>query len=1001
VNEISSPANREDKHFDGEYAEMCALSLEDLSKQLKTDPNKGLSGKDAEDRLVEFGPNMIPRVKPSFYKVWIAPFMNLLITIFLVVSVILLFFAIFILPEAGARLFIWIPLIGINAALAVVQQARAQRKLEALQKLSAPKCEVLRDHKIVEIPSEQVVPGDILKLERGDRIPADARIITASSLRVNEAALTGESNEVEKTEVDLPVDEGAPIHAIKNMVFLGTYVTAGLARALVMRTGKETQLGRISTTLGELDTGEIPLRQKVNRLAKYLGVAVIFYLVFSLAYNMIVLQLANGIFAGGVFNTKLVSETIVRSLQTAMTIMPINIPLLTTIILLTGILAMVQHHVLIRDLSAVESLGRISVVCSDKTGTITKNEMTARWICLPSADLKNTTYGVTGAGNQPSGEVMTVDPSSDLREVIRRRPEELGSSKVQIEPETSLECVLASGMLDNESSIIKEKVKISDREQEVYKASGNATDVSLLVLFQKSGLDEKVYKSRFKEQVNYPFESKLKRTTRVFKDSKNGKYVIFSKGATEVLLPRCSRIAEKKITEAGLLRDKDKTLVDKKVDLFASSGYRVISFAFKYLNELPTTYKTDREQIEKDLTYLGFVAIMDPPREGVLESVTEAKNAGIKPIMITGDSVETARSIAQEVGIADKTDLAVEGREIDSLSDKQFLKTSVFARVSPENKMTIVERYKDQKRVVAMTGDGVNDALAISRADVGIATGITGTDVAKQAAGMIITDDSFTSIISGIREGRGLFEKIRAIIFFYIAVNFAEALIYFGSALIPGFYLLNQWQQIYIFATVHSIPPFAIIISLLDRDVMKEKPRDGEGIFNKRLAFGLVLFSIALASVFYIVYFSTLNGVIPLFAENQMGYIPRFGGPASLANPLSWDQAKARTMLHSVAIVAEAMLVISLIRINKPFHKALRGKDRVALLVLILSVPIAHVILMYIPAIQLFLLNAVGINLEIIQLTWIDWLIVMGFAFFPILLFELYKGLVRKLGRFF
>ncbi|WXG43869.1 MAG: cation-transporting P-type ATPase [Promethearchaeati archaeon SRVP18_Atabeyarchaeia-1] len=987
----NSATATDEKAFQKKYAETCSLSLDELTKQLKTDLTKGLSQRDAEERLEKSGPNLIPKVKPSFYKIWIAPFMNLLITIYLIISTALALIAIFILPDAGARLFIWIPIIAINAILSIVQQARAQKKLEALQRLSAPQCEVVRDSKLAVISSDQLVPGDVIKLKQGDRVPADGRVITASALSVNEAILTGESEEVEKVESHAECDKDSPVYSWRNMTFLGTYVTAGSGSLLVLKTGKETQLGRISATLEQLDTGEIPLRQKINRLARYLGVAVVLYLVVSLTYGIYVLSQQGNLFVAGALDVRRVADDVVVSLVTAMSIMPINIPLLTTITLLTGILAMAKHQVLIRDLSAVEGLGRVSVICSDKTGTITKNEMTAEWVCTPRVKGPFPTYRVSGVGYQPSGRILEAESDADVKDPVKMKPGDPSQDTVDVKHETPLEYILASCILGNESSITHDKLKIGKVEHTVHKAVGNATDASLLVLFRKSKLDEKEYRSRFKELFSYPFDSRAKRITNVYKDDKTHKYVVLARGATEMLLPLCGRLAEKKMGETASLREDGRSAIEKHAYLYASSGYRVISFAIRQLDEPPSASKPEREQLEKDMTYLGFVAIMDAPREGVLESVQEARMAGIKPVMVTGDSLPTAKSIAQKVGIAEEGDNCIEGSKIDSLSNQEFLKTSVFARVSPEHKMMIVNRYKKQKRTVAMTGDGVNDALAISKADVGIATGITGTDVAKQAAGMIITDDSFTSIITGVREGRGLFQKIRAIVFFYIAVNFAEAMIYFGSSLFPGFHLLNSWQQIYIFATVHSIPPFAIIFGHISKDVMKEKPRDTEGIFTKRLGIALLLFSLSLALMLYVVYGACLNGIWAVFPENMLGYIPT----------VSWEQAKARTMLHSVIVISESLVVASLIQMNKPIDRTLVQENRLILPFFIILVPLAHIALMYNPALQSMLYHAIGLDLEIIQLNLLDWVAVVLLALFPVWILETYKKRVRNQGLFF
>ncbi|MDD1775980.1 MAG: HAD-IC family P-type ATPase, partial [Candidatus Methanomethylicus sp.] len=396
---------------------------------------------------------------------------------------------------------------------------------------------------------------------------------------------------------------------------------------------------------------------------------------------------------------------------------------------------------------------------------------------------------------------------------------------------------------------------------------------------------------------------------------------------------------------------------------------------------------------ERNMTYLGFVAIMDPPREGVHESVQEVKNAGIKPIMVTGDSIETARSIASQVGIIDQNDLIVEGREVQALSEIDFSKVSVFARISPKEKIAIVDRFKAQKRVVAMTGDGVNDAPAISAAEVGIAMGITGTDVTKQAADMVVADDSYNSIVKGIREGRGVFQKIQAIIFFYIAVNLAEAIVYFGASFLPQFFLLNTWQQMYVFLLAHTFPPFALIIDSLSKDVMKERPRDEEGIFSRGRRQSLMIFAASLAVVIAVSYFTTLNGVWPLFEGNQIGFIPNIDG--GFQNPTSWSQAKARTMLHTVIFIAECTLVLSIRRMGKPLIKSLAEENNWIIWPLILLVPLAHLLLMYVPQIQTYL-GGFGIYLDVVQLTAVDWLFGIALGAIPILLLELHKIWLAK-----
>ncbi|HJX23647.1 MAG TPA: cation-transporting P-type ATPase [Candidatus Bathyarchaeia archaeon] len=976
------------------------IPLNAQAEHLGADLVNGLSAREAEERLAKFGANVIPKIKSSLYRVYIAPLLNWLISIYLISSTILAFLAFFFVPDMWGQVTLWLLAMAVNVTIAIIQQSRAQTKIEALEKLSAPRCNVVRDGRLKDIPAGQLVPGDVVKINPGDKVPADARIITSSNLRVNEASLTGESREVEKSENN-SLENEATHHSRTYELFLGTYVTAGSATILVTETGADTQLGKISKSLERLNVGEIPLRQKINRLAKYLAIGVLLYLGLSLTHNLFYLYSTGQLFVDGVLNIQVAAWTVARSLIAAMSVTPINIPLLTTIILLTGVLVLAGHKVIIRNLSAVESLGRVSVVCSDKTGTITKNEMTVKWICIPSIRGFDQLFQTSGVGFQPSGVISSIQPEVSLEALLGDERPSATPPKTQVETDTSLELLLVSGVLNNDATIVEEMLAVSGKSEGelVYRIFGGATDASILTLFKKSGLELDHYRSRFKEVCNYPFESRLKRMTRVFKDDKVKKYVVFTKGATEVLLPRCTRTTEKAIAQASPLSDKDKSLIQNKVGLFAAYGNRVISFAFRYIDSLPPR-ELGQDAIERDMTYLGFVAIIDPPREGVLESVCEAESAGIKPIMITGDSLETARSIAQQVRIYRSNDLAVEGKDLGSITSADFMKASVFARVSPENKMKIVECYQEQKKVVAMTGDGVNDAPAISMADVGISMGTTGTDVAKETADMIVADDSFSSIIAGIREGRGLFQKIRSLVFYYVAINFAESLVYVGSSFIPGFYLVSAWQTLYILLTTHSIPPLLLIIDQLSRDVMKEKPRDSEEIFNKRVIGALLLFSIFAGLAFYASYFWTLDGVIPVFDQNKLGYIPTFN-TADPTNPLNWAQAKGRTILYATILVAECTLIVSLRRINKSIFRTLKEDNYWIIWPFIILPIVANLVLMYVPFIQTLLLQWLGINLQVIQLTTVDWIVAIILGLMPIAILELYKKWIRGRGSFF
>ncbi|MGD0330074.1 MAG: cation-transporting P-type ATPase [Nitrososphaeria archaeon] len=989
----------EDKPFNAGKGEASAISKDKSIGRSSTDFEQGLSQNEAEKRLQEFGLNVVPKIRPNLLRSYVSPLMNWLISIYLIISIILALLAFFIRPRIYGQVFLWLVVIAINAVLIIVQHFRAQINLEALQKLSPSESKVIRDGKIVVIPSEQIVPGDIIMLSAGDKVPADARIISSSYLKVNEAALTGESEEVEKyadntTEVTHITSNSS------NLIFLGTWVTAGSALVAVLKTGKETELAKISRNVEKRNVMQTTLQTKINKIAKYLGFAVLAYLAIAFAHQVVLIYLNHVLHQNIVYNADLIARTAERNLTTAMSIMPINIPLLTTITLLSGALAMAKHKVIIQDLNSIESLGRVSIVCADKTGTMTKNEMTVKWICFPSTESNDLLYGVTGSGYEPEGKIIEINESIGLKDIAAQTPETVGVNVVSLNSGMLLEHLLVSGMLNNDSTsvISRSSASVAEKEKSVVKVIGDATDSSLSILFDKSGLNLEEYKLQFKEILSFPFDSNLKRMSKVFVN-KDGGYVTFTKGATETILPMCNFIVEDAINNVREFKGRDKEIVFKKANILASFGYRIISFAFRKSGTLETIQR-ERNSIERDLTYLGFVAISDPLREDVRESVAEAKDAGIRTVMITGDNPTTAKTIAEQAGIFNQNDLISEGQSLESLSEDEFIRTSVFARISPEHKKIIVDRYKRQGYVVAVTGDGVNDAIALSEADVGVAMGVTGTDVAKESADMIVADDSFSTIITGIREGRGLFEKIRAIIFFYIAVNLAEALVYFGASFLSGFYLLNAYQQIYIFMTAHAIPPFAILIEQLSGGIMKEKPRNTEDIFTKRIIIALLLFSISLAFMLFVTYYTTISGLIPVFAENKLGYVPNFSA-SNFLNPIDWAQAKARTMLLTVVLIAECTLVISLRRINKSIFEILRENNFWVIWLLILSVPIAHLTLMYIPSIQSILFNYFGINLEIIRLSFIDWIIAIVLGLMPVTLLEIYKMKLKRQGLFF
>lgn len=958
------------------------MGVEELAEALETDPKNGLGQDEAARRIRDYGANKIPEIRGSFWQVYLAPLFNVLITTYLIMSLVLVFLAIQD-PTGGIwpQAIMWSGIVAVNFLIAIIQQRRAQKKFEALRRLTQPTTRVIRESQTFELLADQLVPGDIIELEQGNRIPADARILTFHECIVNEASLTGESVPVLKNNTPA-LDPGTPLSERMNMVHRGTYIQIGLMKALVVRTGSQTEIGQISTELGQLSTGEIPLQNKVNALGKWLVMAVVIFLAIQLIVKGWLFS-QNGFL---LLEKQFVIQEIFTSIVAAMSVMPINIPLLSTITLLTGAIAMAVHRVVIRNLSAIESLGRISVLCSDKTGTITWSQMTVKRIYDAG---KKYLHAVTGLGYGPSGIIFPVARKATEKVSEEHVPEILTPPF----PGSSFELLLICGFLNNDAKLMVDEVFEADGDTS-WRSIGDPMEAALLALYNKSRLNKTLIRGKYVVVREYPFDSQLKRMSKVFiikdREPETPGLITFSKGATEVILERC--------TTVGGLRDKRELTVKEKAEIqeiadeFAKLGFRILSLAYKQMTELPPQEVDERAWVEDGMTYLGFVCLLDPPRGGIQESVRECESAGIDAIMITGDSPITAGTIAKEVDILKEGQAVHEGEEVTSLEDDEFNNTAVFARVSPQHKQIIVERYQQVNRVVAMTGDGVNDALAVSMADAGIAMGITGTDVTKQASDLIITDDSFNSIVTGIREGRGLFVKIRMMIWFYLCINLAEALVYFSTSLIPNFTLLETWQRVYIFSLIHAFPAFGLIWDRIGREIMERKPLDTEGILNRKLTKALLFTAFTLAGVISLVYFVTYRGFIPVSAYNKGGFLPLESWSSQ-----DWAQAKARTMFLTIVFISEATLVLSIRRMDQSFFTSLRSASWFVY-IMVLFVPILHFIGMYYPSLQYFMIDLIGFNVEILRLAWYDWVICLGGGFTPILILELYKRHIRHKG---
>ena len=941
-------------------------SLDELLELFQTDPDNGISSSDLERRYINSGYNELPKIKKSIWKIYFAPIFNFLIIILLITGI-----SVAILGSPGETV-ITFTVVVINSATVIIQQYRAQKALESLKQISALKATVLRDKEQFEIPNRELVPGDIILLEQGDKIPADGRIINQINLRVDEAPLTGESEPAEKNNKIIEKND-VPIQKQSNMIFMGTYIYTGRAKALITDTGVNTEIGKISTTLNEMGSIEdIPLTGKLNRLGYILGIIVIINLYILIFYKLVVLAYEENLIRSEI------SSALVSSILRATNVLPINLPLLTTLVLITGVLNMAQSGVIIKNLSAIESLGRVSVICSDKTGTITRNEMAVERFWINEKE-----YEVTGSGYDAEGEILLNGTSSNLKDNL------------------TFQKFINSMVLNNNAQLIFEDVKVrvgGKKEMAIRRELGSPTEAALLVLSEKAGYIPYDVRRLYTLVSEFSFSSELKLMSSIYLLNGDKKqFLIFSKGAPEKIINISSQIEIDGINKE--LTDDIKQNILEKVEHQAREGYRVLAIANK---AIANADNSKREEIEYNLTFLGFVSIMDPPRIGVKKSIEECQSGNIKVIMITGDHPATAKTIATQMQIYKEGDILAEGKQIKDLSEDDFEKVSVFARVEPSDKEIIVKNYQKKNHVVAMTGDGINDSLALKLANAGIAMGITGTDVAKETADMVISDDNFSSIEKGVRIGRGLFSKIRTIIYFFICLNIMEAIIFFTYEFIPTFDLFSsEWQHIYIFGIVHSFPSLALVIDTHPKDIMQESPRDEEQILNKNMWIMLLIqvFLMGLGLVLALQF--TLWEIIPL---NEWNLNPQISYVDPLASQSELVAQKARTMFITTIYIVETNFIWTFRRPNKSLYRSIKEELSVSLLVICLFTLTLHLLFIcFSYSVNYYINDVSGFNFQLnfMFLSGTDWLICILLALPGIFGIEIYKNIARKKKVFF
>lgn len=753
-------------------------SWENTLRNLKSDGTTGLSWHEADERLSRYGQNILQEGKGrGLMARFLEQFKDVMILILLAAAAVSFGIAIY---EGNPREFfepaLILLIVVLNAIMGVVQESKAEKALAALKNMSAPSARVIRGGQEQSIDASQLVPGDLIHLEAGDFVPADARLVTSSSLKSEESALTGESVPSEK-DANLQVEENAPIGDRATMVFSGCSITYGTATAVVTATGMNTEMGRIADLLNGETSTQTPLQKKLSQLGKYLGV--------------IALVACGIIFAVGLYNGLPVMEIFMTAVSLAVSAIPEGLPAIVTVVLSIGVQRMVRRNAIIRRLPAVETLGSASVICSDKTGTLTQNRMTLVKVWLAS---KNLTEDVGESGGN-SAEVC------------------------QLLKEATL-CCDATVTFNSDGS-----------QQHL----GDPTETAIIVAAYKNGMEKAALNRDFPRLATLPFDSdrKLMTTVNMIPDPATGKKcpVVIVKGAFDVLASRC--VAGDVETARQVNQD------------LSAQALRILAVAYKVLDGEPTPEQIAPEFLEQELTLAGLVGMIDPPRPEAAAAVAVCRKAGIKPVMITGDHVVTASAIARQLGILTDEDKAITGTQLDAMSDQdldqQVEQIAVYARVSPENKIRIVRSWQRRGRVVSMTGDGVNDAPALKAADIGCAMGITGTDVAKGAADMTLTDDNFATIVDAVREGRGIYDNIKKVVGFLLGTNIGEVVCVFISMLLWHKSPLLSMQLLWINLVTDSFPAVALGMEPVENDIMdrKPKPRD-EGIFAN--GYGLRIF---------------------------------------------------------------------------------------------------------------------------------------------------------------
>jgi len=794
-----------------------SMEVDQVLKELNTDPHQGLSDEEVRSRLEKYGYNELKKEEQvSPFTLFFNQFKNILILILLVAI------GLSALVGEVVDAVIIAVIVVFCAVLGFIQEYRAERALEALKKMLSPTITGLRGGREEEIPSKDLVPGDILLLEAGDKIPTDARLVEIHSVRCDEAPLTGESIPVGKDIKSLSPD--IPVSDKKNMVFTGTTVTYGRGKAVVTATGMSTEFGKIAEEVMAVKTEATPLEKRTKEIGKWLGI-----IALSICFLVAGISVIREIL-GGKIDLAFIITMVMFAVALAVAAVPEALPAIVTGALAIGMHQMAKRNALIRKMPAVETLGCTTVICSDKTGTLTKGEMTVRKIFTAGRMIE-----VTGAGYEPVGEFR-------------------GSDKIHVGESEPIRKLLLGGLLCNDSVLEKAEGK--------WIIKGDPTEGALTVAAVKAGLHETEVRLENPRVEEIPFSSERKRMTTIHQ-MEDGKRMAFMKGAPEVVLEKCSYITDGDGHRPLTGEERAKFLnVNEEM---AQDALRVLGVAYR---ELPEGTECVEEAIEKDLIFIGLAGMMDPPREEAIEAIRVCKEIHIRPVMITGDHKLTAVAVAKEIGIYKDGDRVLTGVELEKMDEEEFEKivdkVTVYARVSPMDKLKIVKAWKKKGEVVAMTGDGVNDAPALKHADIGIAMGITGTDVAKEASDMVLADDNFATIVKAIERGRWVYDNIKKYLAYLMQCNITEVVVIGGVVLMmgPEFLPLLPAAILYMNLATDGLPALALGVSPPDPDIMKRPPRDPkESIFGWDVKSFILRAVLIECPFFYFIFFHKLSDI--------------------------------------------------------------------------------------------------------------------------------------------